>query len=44
MATALTFVMMLGIGALFVSWSNQYAQEAYSLLFGEVFEFSCIEI
>ncbi|MBV9208656.1 MAG: metal ABC transporter permease [Actinobacteria bacterium] len=36
-ATALTFVMMLGIGALFVSWSSQYAQEAYSLLFGEVF-------
>jgi len=29
--------MMLGIGALFVSWSTQYAQEAYSLLFGEVF-------
>ena len=36
-ATALTFVMMLGIGALFVSWSTDYAQEAYSLLFGEVF-------
>ena len=36
-ATALTFVMMLGVGALFVSWSSQYAQEAYSLLFGEVF-------
>jgi zinc/manganese transport system permease protein len=36
-ATALTFVMMLAIGALFVSWSTQYAQEAYSLLFGEVF-------
>jgi zinc/manganese transport system permease protein len=36
-ATALTFVMMLGIGALFVSWSTEYAQQAYSLLFGEVF-------
>jgi zinc/manganese transport system permease protein len=36
-ATALTFVMMLGVGALFVSWSTEYAQEAYSLLFGEVF-------
>ena len=36
-ATALTFVLMLGIGALFVSWSTEYAQEAYSLLFGEVF-------
>jgi zinc/manganese transport system permease protein len=36
-ATALTFVMMLGIGALFVSWSTEYAQEAYALLFGEMF-------
>ena len=36
-ATALTFVLMLGLGALFVSWSTEYAQEAYSLLFGEVF-------
>jgi len=36
-ATALTFVMMLGLGALFVSWSSDYAQQAYSLLFGEVF-------
>ena len=36
-ATALTFVMMLAVGALFVSWSTEYAQEAYSLLFGEVF-------
>jgi zinc/manganese transport system permease protein len=36
-ATALTFVLMLGVGALFVSWSTEYAQEAYSLLFGEVY-------
>jgi len=43
-ATALTFVMMLGIGALFVSWSSQYAQEAYSLLFGEVFGVSASEV
>src|ERR1700732_743119 len=43
-ATALTFVMMLGIGALFVSWSNQYAQEALSLLFGEVFGVSAGEV
>ena len=43
-ATALTFVMMLGIGALFVSWSNEYAQEAYSLLFGEVFGVSTSEV
>ena len=43
-ATALTFVMMLGLGALFVSWSTQYAQEAYSLLFGEVFGISAAEV
>ena len=43
-ATALTFVMMLGLGALFVSWSTQYAQEAYSLLFGEVFGVSTAEV
>src|SRR4029077_14797526 len=43
-ATALTFVLMLGIGALFVSWSTQYAQEAYALLFGEVFGVSTDEV
>ena len=43
-ATALTFVLMLGIGALFVSWSNEYAQEAYALLFGEVFGVSTDEV
>jgi len=43
-ATALTFVMMLGIGALFVSWSTEYAQEAYALLFGEVFGVSTGEV
>src|SRR6202451_2095915 len=43
-ATALTFVLMLGIGALFVSWSNEYAQEAYSLLFGEVFGVASDEV
>jgi zinc/manganese transport system permease protein len=43
-ATALTFVLMLGIGALFVSWSTEYAQEAYSLLFGEVFGVSAGEV
>jgi zinc/manganese transport system permease protein len=36
--------MMLGVGALFVSWSTQYAQEAYSLLFGEVFGVSTQEV
>jgi zinc/manganese transport system permease protein len=43
-ATALTLVMMLAIGALFVSWSTEYAQEAYSLLFGEVFGVSSTEV
>ena len=43
-ATALTFVMMLGLGALFVSWSTGYAQEAYSLLFGEVFGVSADQV
>ena len=35
-ATALTLVFMLGLGALFLSFSGQYAPEVYSLLFGEV--------
>ena len=43
-ATALTLVMMLGVGALFVSWSTEYAQEAYSLLFGEVFGVASDEV
>jgi zinc/manganese transport system permease protein len=43
-ATAMTFVLMLGLGALFVSWSTEYAQEAYSLLFGEVFGVSSSEV
>jgi zinc/manganese transport system permease protein len=34
--TALALVLMLGVGGLFVSWSSEYAQQAYSLLFGEV--------
>jgi zinc/manganese transport system permease protein len=35
--TALTLVAMLGLGALFVSFSTEYAEETYSLLFGEVY-------
>ena len=35
-ATALALVMMLGLGALFLSLSVEYAPEVYSLLFGEV--------
>ncbi|MGA2827482.1 MAG: metal ABC transporter permease [Streptosporangiaceae bacterium] len=43
-ATALALVLMLGLGALFVSVSSQYAQETYSLLFGEVFGISPDEL
>ena len=42
--TALTLVLMLGLGALFVSVSTQYAQQAYSLLFGEVYGVSSAEV
>jgi zinc/manganese transport system permease protein len=35
-ATALTLVFMLGLGALFVKFSVEYLPEIYSLLFGEV--------
>jgi zinc/manganese transport system permease protein len=35
-ATALTIVLMLALGDLFLSRTDQYASEAYSLLFGEV--------
>jgi zinc/manganese transport system permease protein len=43
-ATALTLVMMLGLGALFLSFSVEYAPEIYSLLFGEVLGVSASEI
>ena len=36
MATALALVLMLGLGALFLSFSVEYAAAIYSLLFGEV--------
>ena len=35
-ATALTLVLMLSLGALFLSFSAQYAPAVYSLLFGEI--------
>jgi zinc/manganese transport system permease protein len=35
-ATALALVVMLGLGALFLSFSVEYAAEVYSLLFGEI--------
>jgi len=34
--TALALVFMLGLGALFLSWSQEYASEIFALLFGEV--------
>jgi zinc/manganese transport system permease protein len=43
-ATALALVVMLGLGALFLSFSSQYAPEVYSLLFGEVLGVSANEI
>lgn len=35
-ATALALVLMLGLGALFLSFSSEYAPAVYALLFGEV--------
>ena len=43
-ATALTLVMLLGLGALFLSFSTEYAPEIYSLLFGEVLGISVNEV
>ncbi len=43
-ATALALVVMLGLGALFLSFSSEYAPEIYSLLFGEVLGVSATEI
>lgn len=43
-ATALALVVMLGLGALFLSLSVEYAPEIYSLLFGEVLGVSGQEI
>ena len=43
-ATALTLVFMLGLGALFLSFSIEYAPEIYSLLFGEVLGISNNEL
>ena len=43
-ATALALVVMLGLGALFLSMSTEYAPEIYSLLFGEVLGVSASEV
>jgi zinc/manganese transport system permease protein len=42
--TALAVVMMLGLGALFLSWSQEYAPELYALLFGEILGVTTFEI
>jgi zinc/manganese transport system permease protein len=42
--TALALVLMLGLGALFLSFSSEYAPEIYSLLFGEVLGVSSGEL
>src|SRR5947209_7235295 len=43
-ATALTLAFMLGLGALFLSLSNEYAPQVYSLLFGEVLGISSNDV
>jgi zinc/manganese transport system permease protein len=43
-ATALILVVMLGLGALFLSWTVEYSSEIFSLLFGEVLGVSTSEI
>lgn len=43
-ATALALVVLLGLGALFLSFSSAYAPEIYSLLFGEVLGVSATQI
>jgi zinc/manganese transport system permease protein len=43
-ATALALVVMLGLGALFLGMSVEYAPEVYALLFGEVLGISTNEI
>lgn len=43
-ATALTLVLMLGLGSLFLSFTTQYSSEIFALLFGEVLGVSTGEI
>lgn len=43
-ATALALVVLLGLGALFLSFSTEYAPEIYALLFGEVLGVSSNEV
>jgi zinc/manganese transport system permease protein len=43
-ATALTLVLMLGLGALFLSFTSQYSAEIFALLFGEILGISSAAI
>jgi zinc/manganese transport system permease protein len=43
-ATALSFLTLLGLGTLFLSMTSQYSQAVYSLLFGEVLGVGADEI
>jgi len=43
-ATALTLVLMLGLGALFLSFTSQYSAEIFALLFGEILGINSGEI
>lgn len=42
--TALTLVMMLGLGSLFLSMSTEYSSETFSLLFGQILGISTVQI
>lgn len=42
--TALSLTMMLGLGSLFLSQSNQYSAEVYALLFGQILGVSSVQI
>jgi len=43
-ATALTLVLMLGLGALFLSFTTQYSAEIFALLFGQILGVSSAEL
>jgi len=43
-ATALTLVFMLGLGALLLGFSDQYASQVYSLLFGQLLGISSAQL
>ncbi len=43
-ASALVIVVMLGLGALFLSWTAEYSSQVYALLFGELLGVSTQEL